>query len=95
MLHLAYNIRKNAIREDEGFDPATGNVIRHDSGIKRAMRGFMAGKWYLNAWNVIYLGGSLATAGLGIWAAVENLIAIYAEPQLNAYGCTSPLDVSA
>ncbi len=55
----------------------------------------MAGDWYMNAWNVIYFGGALATAGLGIWAAVENLIVIYALPQLNAYGCTSPLDVSA
>ena len=55
----------------------------------------MAGDWYMNVWNVLYLGGALATCGLGTWAAVENLILIYALPQLNAYGCTSPLDVSA
>jgi len=26
---------------------------------------------------------------------VENLILIYAVPELNAFGCTSPLDASA
>jgi hypothetical protein len=55
----------------------------------------MAGRWYLNVFNLFYFLGALATAGLGIWAACENLIAIYAVPQLNAFGCTSPLDVSA
>lgn len=55
----------------------------------------MAGNWYLNVWNVLYFLGALATAGLGIWAAVENLILIYAEPQLNAFGCHSPLDVAS
>lgn len=93
-LHLAFNVRKNALRPDEGFDPATGNVVRHDTGIKRIIRGFRAGRWYVNIWNVIYFLGSLATAGLGIWAAVENLILVYSVPELNAFGCHSPLDVS-
>ena len=96
-LHVAYNIKKNAVRfgQGESFDPATGDITRQDSGISRLLRGFMAGSWYLNVWNIIYFLGALATAGLGIWAAVENLILIYSVPQLNAYGCTSPLDVSA
>lgn len=55
----------------------------------------MAQEWWLNIFNVLYLFGALATAGLGIWAAVENLILVYAVPQLNAFGCTSPVDVSA
>ena len=93
-LHFAYNSKKNAIRAGEGFDPATGTVIRHDTGIKRFVRGFMSDNWYLNVWNVIYFLAALATAGLGIWAAVENLILIYASPQLSAFGCTSPLDVT-
>lgn len=95
LLHLSYNIRKNALLSDEGFDPGTGNIVLHDTGMKRLMRGFMAGNWYLNVWNIIYFLGSLATCGLGLWAAIENLIVIYAIPQLNAYGCTSPLDVSS
>lgn len=94
-LHLAFNIKKNALRGGEGYDPVTGQVSLQDRGVKRLMRGFMAGMWYLNAWNVLYFLGALATAGLGIWAAVENLILIYAQPQLNAFGCHSPLDVSA
>ena len=78
----------------EGFDPATGEVTLTDSGMKRMMRGFMAKNWYLNVWNIIYCLGALATCALGMWAAIENLILIYAIPQLNAFGCTSPLDVS-
>lgn len=96
-LHVAYSIRRNAVRfgAGESFDPATGAVTRQDGGLTRVVRGFMAGMWYLNVWNVLYFMGALATAGLGIWAAVENLILIYSVPQLNAYGCKSPLDVSA
>ena len=94
-LHIAFNIKRNALRGGEGFDPATGQVSLQDRGVKRLMRGFMAGNWYLNVWNIFYLLGALVTAGLGMWAAVENLILIYAEPQLNAFGCHSPLDVSS
>lgn len=94
-LHLAYNIKKNALLPDEGFDPTTGNIVRQDAGMKRLMRGFMARNWYLNAWNVLYALGALATCGLGLWAAIENLILIYSVPEINAYGCKSPLDVSA
>ena len=86
-------MRKNALLPGEGFDPVTGRVRFQDRGLKRVMRGFVAGNWYLNVWNVLYALGALATAGLGIWAAVENLILIYAEPQINAFGCHSPLDV--
>ena len=98
LLHLCYNIKKNALQPGEGFDPITGVVIRHDSGMRRWTRGFLSGGIWgvgLNIWNIIFLGGSLATAGLGIWSAVENLILIYAVPQLNAFGCHSPLDASA
>lgn len=97
LLHLAFAVKKNALRPGEGFDPDSGSIVRYDSGIKRTLRGFMAGGWVhwgLNVWNVLYCLGALATAGLGMWAACENLILIYAIPQLNAYGCTSPLDVS-
>ncbi len=88
-------VLRNATLDEGGFDPVTGQVSRKDSGIKRLIRGFFARKWYINVLNVLYLLGALATAGLGIWASVENLIAIYAIPQLNAFGCTSPVDASA
>lgn len=88
-------IRKNAIRADEGFDPVKGTVTRRDSGLKQIIRGFMAGKWYFDVLNVIYCLGALVCAGLGMWASIGNLILIYSVPQLNAFGCKSPLDASA
>ena len=95
LLHVGLMIRKNAIRADEGFDPVKGTVTRRDSGLKRIIRGFMAGKWYFNVLNMIYCLGALVCAGLGMWASIENLILIYSVPQLNAFGCKSPLDASA
>ena len=91
LLHLFYSVQRGAMQPGEGFDPATGQVTRFDSGVKRWSRGFMRGHWWLNAWNVIYLLGALVTAGLGAYSAIENLIEAYAKPQLNAYSCTSPL----
>lgn len=95
LLYLGYITQKNAMRGDEGFDVSTGKVIRNDSGLKRLMRGFFADKWYLNVLALLYLLGALATAGLGLWAAIENMILIYGEPQLNAFVCKSPLDTAA
>lgn len=95
LLHIGYMIQKNAIKSGEGFDPTTGRVIRSDSGLKRWVRGFFAKRWYFNVLNLLYLLGALATAGLGIWAAVENMILIYSVPELNAFTCKSPLDASA
>ena len=93
MLHLAYNIKAGAMLPGEGFDPATGKVTRFDGGFKRVMRGFMNRKWVaLNVWNVIYIGGALATSGLGAYSAIEGLIEAFQKPQINAYGCTSPLE---
>ena len=94
-LALGFYIKKNAMQEGEGYDPATGNIIRHDTGIKRMMRGFMGGRWYVNVWNIVYLLGALATAGLGAYAAIQGLIDAFANPQLNAFSCTSPLNLNA
>lgn len=95
LLHIGYNVKKYALQPGEGFDPATGQVTLFDRGWKRFVRGYFSKVWYVNVFNTIYFLGALATAGLGIWAAVESLIAVYAVPELNAFGCTSPLDVSA
>ncbi|KAF2095008.1 hypothetical protein NA57DRAFT_68057 [Rhizodiscina lignyota] len=97
LLALGYFMQRDAIQAEqgEGFDPATGRVVRHDSGLRRWARGFMAGPWYMNAWNVIYLGGALATAGLGAYAAVQGMINAFENPQLNAFTCTSPLNLNA
>jgi len=57
-------IKVNALSAGEGFDAATGEVIRHDRGLKRMMRGFFAGKWYINVFNIFYMLGAFALAGL-------------------------------
>ena len=95
LLALGFFIKTHALQAGEGFDPATGVVTKHDSGIKRWVRGFVSGPWYINAWNVIYLGGALVTAGLGAYAAIEGLIAAFADPQVNAFSCQSPLNLNA
>lgn len=94
LLHVGFMIQKNAIGPDGDFDPASGPVARSDSGLKRIIRGFFAKAWYINVLNILYCLGALVCAGLGMWASLENLIAIYAVPQLNAFTCTSPLDAS-
>lgn len=86
---------RNAANADAGFDPATGEVAVQDRGFGRYIRGFFGRRWYMNVFNLIYGLGALAMCGLGCWAAIENMILIYAVPQLNAFGCTSPLDASA
>ena len=76
---------------DEGFDPATGQIKKTDSGFKRLTRGFMAGKWYMNVGNILYFLGALALAGLGAYAAIENLIGAFAAGAANSFVCKSPL----
>lgn len=96
LLALGYFSQRDAIRssQGEGFDPTTGQVIRNDSGIRRFIRGFLGGPWYMNVFNVFYLGGALATAGLGAYAAIQGMIDVFANPQLNAFTCTSPLNLN-
>jgi hypothetical protein len=48
----------------------------------------------MNLWNVIYLGGALATAGLGAYAAIQGMIDVFENPQINAFTCTSPLNLN-
>jgi hypothetical protein len=97
ILALGYNIHLNAMlaSKGDGFDPNTGRVARRDSGLKRWIRGFMSGPWYMNILHILYAGGALATAGLGMYAAVEGMIVAFQIPQVNSFSCTSPLDLSA
>ncbi|KAJ5197733.1 amino acid transporter [Penicillium cinerascens] len=95
LLHVGFNTMRNAASSEPGFDVATGQVEVQDRGLSRWIRGFFGRRWYLNVFNLLYGMGALAMCGLGCWAAIENMILIYAVPQLNAFGCTSPLDASA
>jgi len=94
ILHLAYTMQKNAQRQNEGFDSTTGITRRDDSGVKRYIRGFMARRWYVNVWHVLHAGGALATAGLGAYAAIVGMKEAFENPQINAFTCTSPLNLS-
>jgi hypothetical protein len=96
MLYLAFAIKSGAMLPGEGFNPATGQVTLHDRGMKRIIRGFFAGgltSWrpWLNMFNIIFMLGSAATAGLGAYSAIEQLIAAFQNPAITAFTCTSPL----
>jgi hypothetical protein len=95
IIAFGYLIQRNAMQPGEGFDPTTGQVIYHDRGLKRWIRGFFAKRWYLNVWHFIYAGGALAVSGLGAYAACESLIDAFKNPQINAFSCQSPLNLNA
>ena len=59
----------------EGFDPATGRVVRNESTVKRWVRGFFSGgllQVAINIWHVLYCLASLSMCGLGMYAAVDG-----------------------
>ena len=91
LLAVGYMVRKSAMRGSEDFDPSTGKVNRSDSGIKRVIRGFLADRWYMNVFNVLYCMGAMALAGMGAYSAIENLISAFAEGAANSFTCSSPL----
>ena len=74
---LGYDIQMNAVRadQDEGFDPSTGNVIRHNDGWARIVRGYFSGGLFQvakNIWHTLYFLASLSMCGLGMYAAVQG-----------------------
>jgi hypothetical protein len=74
---LGYDIQKNAMRNDtgEGFNPATGRVVRNETTVKRWVRGFFSGGPFqvaINVWHVLYCLASLSMCGLGMYAAVDG-----------------------
>jgi hypothetical protein len=76
-LALGFDMQKYAIREGEGegFNPATGQVIRHGSNFQRWRRGFFTGgpiKVAQNIWHVLYFLCSLGMCGLGMYASVDG-----------------------
>lgn len=92
LLHVGYSIQKAAMLSETGFEQSTGEVVARDRGIKRWVRGFFSGRWYLNVFNLLYFLAAMALCALGCYGAIENLIYAYSIPQLNAFGCTSPLN---
>lgn len=94
LLSIAYLVKKNAmlVDEGEGFDPVTGTVTRKDGGLKRFMRGFFAGRWYMNFFNILYMLGALCLAGLGGYGSIINLINAFSGGTVNSFVCKSPLE---
>lgn len=91
MLAVAYAVKRFALREGEGFDPRTGKIIKHDTGIKRFMRGFMGKRWYLNVFNILYMLGALCLSALGAYGSIVNLMAAFGSGTTNSFVCHSPL----
>ncbi|KAG0649034.1 hypothetical protein D0Z07_5046 [Hyphodiscus hymeniophilus] len=97
---LGFDIQRHAIRTEngEGFDPATGQVIRNETTVRRWMRGFMSGgalQVVTNVWHVIYFLASLSMCGLGMYASIQGMINAFKENQLTSFSCVSPLNLNA
>ena len=45
----------------------------------------------MNVFNIIYMLGAMALAGMGAYSAIENLIAAFDEGAANSFTCHSPL----
>ncbi|KAI5204127.1 hypothetical protein E4T39_03678 [Aureobasidium subglaciale] len=93
LLMLGVQIQYDAIRPDqgEGFDPATGQTVRHDHGIKRWIRGFFARRWYVKAWNVVFFLGAAVTCVLGTYSSVKSMVDAYASGSSTAFSCVGPV----
>ncbi|KAF2788446.1 putative amino acid transporter [Melanomma pulvis-pyrius CBS 109.77] len=90
LLMLGCDIQFHAIREDEGFDPATGRTTRIDEGWKRWVRGARR-YWYVNIWNVFVCLGALATAALGMYSSIEGLRMAFKSGRSTSFSCKGPL----
>lgn len=74
---IGFDIQKNLMKAglSEGFDPATGRVVRHGSHFSLMMRGYWIGGPYAvarNIWHTIYFLGSCSMCGLGMYAAIQG-----------------------
>ena len=92
LLSVGYVIKKLAMLDGEGFDPATGQVNRRDNGLRRWSRGFFAKRWWLNTFNILYMLGALALGGLGAYSSIEILKDAFKNNTTTSYVCKSPLE---
>ncbi|KAJ9134070.1 N amino acid transport system protein [Coniochaeta hoffmannii] len=92
LLGLGLFVKRGAMVGEPGFDPATGEVRRRDSGVRRFARGFFGKYLWLNVVLLVYMLGSLAVSGLGSYSAISSLISAFKTPQVTAFRCRSPLE---
>lgn len=91
ILLLGFMIQKDSVLPAEKFNPATGEFIHFDHGMKRWWRGLKR-HWAFNGWNVILAMGAAATAVLGIYAGVTELISVFANnPAITSLSCNNPI----
>ncbi|KAJ5489495.1 hypothetical protein N7539_004385 [Penicillium diatomitis] len=91
VMYLAYKIQDGARLEGEGFDPATGQTIRHDSGMSRWVRGFRK-TWMMSLPVLLFTLCGFATSGMGTWAAVLALESAFGPggSVVTSWTCTNP-----
>jgi hypothetical protein len=93
ILMLGFAIQSDAINatEGEGFDPTTGRTTRSDVGAKRWGRGFLTGRWYVKAFNLVVAVGALVTAGLGMYSSIEGIMEAFQGGRNTAFSCRGPV----
>jgi hypothetical protein len=91
LLMLGLSVQRDAVRENEGFDPATNRTTRHDNGAKRWVRGFMAKRWYVKLFNAVIAVGALVTAGLGMYSSIEGIMDAFQGGRNTAFSCKGPV----
>lgn len=91
-LYLGYRIQVDAKLPGEGFDPVTRITTRHDNGWKRWWRGFTV-SWHINLFSLFYGLGGMACCGLGAWAAITSLQALFGPggTVATSFGCAVPV----
>jgi len=89
ILKVGYNCQKDAMLPEEEFDPATGIARRVDGGMSRWIRGYRKKFWW-NTFDVVYFLGALATAGLGIYAAVISMHQSFSTGTITSFTCQNP-----
>ena len=92
LLYIGFSCQIGAMLPGEGFDPHTGATTRHDTGMKRWIRGYKK-YWHINIFNTIYFLGGLATSGMGCWAAIVGLIQVFGPggTVATSFGCAAPV----
>lgn len=89
-MYVGYLVQKAAIQSGEGFDPATGQTVRHDKGMTRYIRGYKQ-NLLLNTFLIIFFLGSFVTAILGIYSAIVGMIQSYSTGATTTFSCNSPV----
>jgi Transmembrane amino acid transporter protein len=92
MMAFGFFAQRDAIDEaaGEGFNPATGQTVRHTTGVRRFLRGFMK-KPLFNAWNVFLFLAYLCCAILGLYSSIVGMQIQYSTGVGVSFSCDSPL----